>query len=274
MFKCNKTFAFILLGASFMATPAIAQQQNNYPTTHLETRLSAVENQMRLLTGKVEQVDYAQRRMDQILSRMQEDYDLRFSELEKNTRKAVSIPAQSKALQENGDKSLPQAQAVSGSLGSMKMRDGQVTGGSIAPKAPALPEKPADYGLTPQEQYDHAFGLLRQADYDSAAAAFKKFFDKNSKHKLVSNAKYWYAETFYVRGKYGNAAVSFAEAYQHAPKGAKAPDSLLKLAMSLGALDKKKDACGALAALKAKYPKASKSIRKRAASEGRKLHCK
>lgn len=267
--------AFVLFPCITMGSAKAQVPPQSYAATQLEMRLSSVEEQMRRLTGKVEQVDYMLRRMDQILRRMQEDYEIRFAELEKNNRQRASIPVKA-APSEEGEQETAEAvpsEPVVGTLGSMKMRDGKVTGGSVSPQSPALPEKPADYGLTAQEQYDRAFGLLRQADYAAAETAFKGFMEKHAKSKLVSNAKYWYAETFYVRGKYGDAAVSFAEAYQHAPKGAKAPDSLLKLALSLSSLNKKKDACGALIALKAKHPKAAKSIRKRAAQERRKLKC-
>lgn len=279
----RRTLPCIALGLGLFLMPlssafAQAQAAPQTPITHLELRLSAIEEQMRGLTGKVEQVDYMLRRMDQILQRMQEDYELRFSDLEKNKRQHMSVPAKAPAAAPQQAQAAQQPAAptepVTGTLGSVKVRGNQITGGSVAPNAPALPDTPEDYGLTAQEQYDRAFGLLRQADYDAAEVAFKKFFDKNAKHKLVSNAKYWYAETFYVRGKYGDAAVSFAEAYSHSIKGPKAPDSLLKLSMSLRALGKKKDACGALTALKMKHPRAAKSIRKRAAQERRKLKCK
>ena len=123
---------------------------------------------------------------------------------------------------------------VNGTLGALKLQDGQVTGAIDNPQSPPLPATPPDYGLTPQEQYDRAFGLLRQANYDAAEKAFKGFIDKNPNDKLLDNAKYWYAETLYVRGAFYDAAVAFADAYQQNPKGTKAPDSLLKLAMSLG----------------------------------------
>lgn len=270
MFKKHLILPSFLLIAGVMAGPALAQvPSQQYAATQLEMRISGVEEQMRGLTGKVEQVDYMLRRMDQILRRMQEDYEIRFAELEKNNRQSATIPVKAAQQQEPAEPRGP----VVGTLGSVNVRDGQVTGGSVAPQSPALPAKPADYGLTAQEQYDHAFGLLRQADYAAAETAFQGFMDKHSKSKLVNNAKYWYAETFYVRGKYGDAAVAFAEAYQHNPRGAKAPDSLLKLSMALSSLNKKKDACGALIALKAKHPKAAKSIRKRAAQERRRLKC-
>ena len=77
-----------------------------------------------------------------------------------------------------------------------------------------------------------------------------------------------------MRGKYADAAVSFAEAYQENPKGNKAPDSLLKLSMSLAGADKVTDACGTLDALKSKYPNAAATIKARAEQERARLKCK
>ena len=64
---------------------------------------------------------------------------------------------------------------------------------------------------------------------------------------LAGNAQYWMGETYYVRGRYQDAAVTFAEGYQKYPTNSKAPDNLLKLGMSLGQLGKKADACVAFA---------------------------
>ncbi len=153
------------------------------------------------------------------------------------------------------------------------MQDGRVTGGTVNPQSPALPDTPADYGLTSQEQYDRAFAMLRQADYENAEEAFKTFIDKNPKDKLIDNAKYWYAETLYVRGRFPEAAVAFADAYQQNTQGSKAPDSLLKLAMSLGNNGKTQDACTALAQLKKSYPNATANVRSRAAEERTQLKC-
>ena len=276
-------FCVVLLGT----LPVRAQQESG---VNFETRLSSLEEQIRTLTGKTEQVDYAVRRMDQALQRMQADYDARLAKLEsagpvaQNAAAAVAppvvtaIPAPPKtaapATVAAGAENEGTDEQLKGSLGALKMQGEKVTGGIKNPKAPPLPETPADYGLTPQEQYDRAFGLLRQASYDDAEKAFKGFIDKNPQDKLLDNAKYWYAETFYVRAKFNEAAVAFADAFQQNPQGTKAPDSLLKLAMSLASLDKAPDACGALAALKGKYPNAPVTIRSRADQERVRLKCK
>ncbi|MDE2028989.1 MAG: tol-pal system protein YbgF [Alphaproteobacteria bacterium] len=275
-------FAFALLLA---AQPALAQDDNTAPmvSTQLETRISSLEDQMRDLNGRIEQTQFDVNRLNQALQRFQTDADARLTALE--TKQAALAQQQAGATGEGtGQAESPEAAhtnlsptassaPVNGTLGSLKMQDGKVTSATDNPKAPPLPAVPPGYGLTPKEQYERAFGLLRQANYPAAEKAFKAFIDKNPKDKLIDNAKYWYGETLYVRAKFAEAAVAFADAYQQAPRGNKAPDSLLKLAMSLSALHKKTDACVTLHELKTKYPHAAPTIRARAADELNRLKC-
>jgi len=268
------------LALPFFASPASAQDYGSSygaaASVNLETRLSSVEDQIRNLTGKVEQLEYAIRRLDQAFQRNQTDLEARISKLENAPPPApVAAAAQPAAKQAGQQQASGGAddEDPTGTLGALKMRGNKVTGGTNSPKAAPLPETPSDYGLTPQEQYDRAFGLLRQASYDDAEKAFRGFIDKNPQDKLLDNAKYWYAETFYVRAKFGDAAVAFAEAFEQNPKGTKAPDSLLKLAMSLSSLNKTEDACSTLAALKAKFPNAPATIRTRAEQERSRMKC-
>ena len=272
--------------ALFAVMPARAQEDAPPPgspgATRLETRLSGLEDQMRTLNGRVEQIEFAERKLEATLQRIQSDTDARLTKLE--SAPAVSVPA-AQAVPPTSSLSQPQqppmaTQApgqpvpdVNGTLGAIKMQNGKVVGGVNNPQAPALPTAPPDYGLTPQEQYERAFNLLRQADYPNAEDAFKNFIDKNPKDKLIDNAKYWYGETLYVRARYDESAVAFADAYQQNPRGTKAPDSLLKLAMSLEALNKTPDACVTLRELKTKYPSASTTIKARAEEEREKMKC-
>lgn len=275
----------------------VAAQDNNAPSSlpgagvNYETRLSDVEDQLRILTGKVEQYEYAMRRLEQTMQRMQTDYEARLHTLEAMAQTPAVVqppmtphaaaPAQQAPAQvaepaeinDGGEEVANPDTSVRGTLGALKMRDNKVMGGVNRPKSPGLPDTPEGYGLTPQEQYDRAFGLLRQANYEDAEKAFKSFIDKNPKDKLIDNAKYWYAETFYVRAKFQDAAVAFGDAFQQNPKGNKAPDSLLKLALSLGQMEKTQDACTTLVELKSKYPNAPVVIRTKAEQERVRLKC-
>ena len=149
--------------------------------------------------------------------------------------------------------------------------------GRPAVKPPVATAPAQASGILPQgtakEQYDFAFGLLRQANYDNAELALKEFVKRYPKEKLASNARYWLGETYYVRAAYVQAAEVFLEGYQADPKGPKAPDSLLKLGMSLAGLDKKSDACAAFDKVSKDFPDASAGIHNTIARENQKNSC-
>lgn len=294
--------ALFIGGISAMSFPAqvLAQSYGGQQGVgvNYETRLSAIEQQLRILTGKAEQNDYLLQKTRSDLQRIQADYDDRLQHLERDLQAAqTAAPQHTQNSSSNINKAartetaspepeepedafpspLPppnNAASVKGTLGSLEVQNGRITGGSVQPKSPPLPETPKDYSLNPKEQYDRAFSLLRQANYEEAEEAFKSFIDKNPKDKLIDNAKYWYGETFYARSQFNDAAIAFADAYQTNSRGAKAADSLLKLALSLGKLDKVQDACATLSSMKAKFPNTSQSLRSRADQEMSRLKCK
>jgi tol-pal system protein YbgF len=244
-------FFLILLGSLSTAHAQEKMTADAYAaaTTRMELRLSAVEDQMRILTGKFEQLDYAINRLDKTLQRLQSDYDVRITNLEK---RPIPQPTPSRTEKKEA-------------LEKIKAQEAEYLEGE---------EKEESEDLSVQEQYDRAFSLLRRADFSAAEDAFSDFIKRNPKDKLVENAKYWHAETFYVRNRFGDAAIAFADTYEHNPEGTKAPDSLLKLAMSLAAINRKEDACRTLDALKSKYPKAPMTIRTRTDQERERLKCK
>tara|TARA_R110002073_G_scaffold205156_5_gene364871 strand:- start:1110 stop:1343 length:234 start_codon:yes stop_codon:yes gene_type:complete len=76
-----------------------------------------------------------------------------------------------------------------------------------------------------------------------------------------------------VRGNYRGAANEFLEGYSKFPGSAKAPDSLLKLGMSLRELGEKEAACATFAELVRKYPAASTPVKERVRDERRSARC-
>lgn len=103
-----------------------------------------------------------------------------------------------------------------------------------------------DSSLSPTQVYQKARSLISAGKYDLAERALLDFIKNYFDHELVGPAKYWLGETYFVQKKYTKAAATFAEGYKSAPKGIKAPDNLLKLAMSLKELDKNKEACATI----------------------------
>ena len=124
-----------------------------------------------------------------------------------------------------------------------------------------------------QQAYDAAYGFIEANRLQDAEDAFKTFLETYSEHPLASNAGYWLGETYFARNMYPLAMFTFASNVREYGDGRKAPDSLLKLAMTLGVLGQQTEACRLLAFLPIEYPSASEEILARTGSEQQKLGC-
>lgn len=125
----------------------------------------------------------------------------------------------------------------------------------------------------PKALYQRAYDDLRQGNYDMAEKDFSSLIEKFPKHDLAGNAQYWLGETYYVRAQYKRAAEAFLGGFTKYANGTKAPDSLLKLGMSLHALGEAEAGCDAFAELGIKFPDAPEAIVKRAEIERRRVGC-
>ncbi len=110
-------------------------------------------------------------------------------------------------------------------------------------------------------------------DYASAEKALKRFLADNPKDKLAGSARYWLGETYYARGQYRDAAESFLATYRDFPRSQKAPDSLLKLALSLEGLGEKEAACATYREVEKKYPSAGGALMAKVADRKSKAGC-
>ncbi len=140
---------------------------------------------------------------------------------------------------------------------------------------------PAPRPLTPgspEAQYELAYGLMLQAqrgqsDFGPAEEAMKAFVTQHPSHRLAGNAQYWYGETLYARRDWQAAVFAFGEGLKRYPSADRAPENLLRLGMALSQLNRKWDACGALAEVGRRYPGASQLVKDSASRERRRIGC-
>ncbi|MBU1210054.1 MAG: tol-pal system protein YbgF [Alphaproteobacteria bacterium] len=128
-------------------------------------------------------------------------------------------------------------------------------------------------GAGAKQMYETAYGYMLQQDYGAAEIAFQDFLKRYPNDPLSGNAQYWLGETYYLRGEYKTAASAFLEGYEKHRQNAKAPNSLLKLAMSLDRLGQRDAACSSYSELNAQYPNAPDDIRRQANAERRRSGC-
>lgn len=270
--------AALLLGGMLAASPALAQSKGQIERLHsletqvaalggpvevaqlspsvaadFEIRLQNLERSMQELTGKYEESTYQITQLRERLEKINGDIDFRLKDLEKGGSAmggAMSDSTPPKAGAKADDK---------------KPAD--------KPVQTAAANPPSTAGLSPEKQYEQAFELLRNSDYDRAEKALQEFIVKNKSHAYAGNAQYWLGESYYVRKKYPDAAQAFGEVLSKYRTNPKAPDSLLKLGMTLQEMNRKSDACTAFNQLLTKFPEASANVKRRADTERKRLNC-
>ena len=89
----------------------------------------------------------------------------------------------------------------------------------------------------------------------------------------IADAHFWLGEALYSQGNFNEAAKTFLNAHQSYNTSPKAPEMLLKLGMSLAALDNTETACATLREVSKRYPKASRAVVSKVASEQKRLGC-
>ena len=276
---------------------------------NLQVRMDRLEQQMRDLTGRVENMTNEAEQLRQRLEQVNSDIDVRLGQGQAQASAPVEPPP---------PRFPPGGPAMAGEPGPITDAAATPYGRPPPPGAMPPPDQSASFGtltppgiagpapdrpcprptdLAPQiasaasggtlrppgegtlpanstsAQYNAAFGLLRRADYSAAEDALRSFIQQHPRDPLAGNAQYWLGESYYARGKYSEAAAAFAEGYQRYPKGPKAPDGLLKLGMSLERANQKHNACIALMQLDHAFPHSGSAIKDRAAQEKKRLGC-
>ncbi len=202
----------------------------------INIRISELETQLRQLTGQIEEANFKMNTLTRKLETMEKDYEFRFTEIER---------------------------AGGGIGGAMPVAQG----GAALPAAGA----PLPAG-TAKQQYDYAYGLVSNAQYEQAEVSFRAFLQEHPEDELAGNAQYWLGQTYYARGNYADATRTFLEGMSKYPESTKAPAYLLKVGMSLNLLGEKTEACEVYRELNARFPDSPENTRMRPAEE-RKAGC-
>ncbi len=247
---------------------ALSLQKNRAggdPTSEasLSLRLGDIEEQMRALNGRIEETSFQIRQLTEKFTRFSEDVEFRFQDL-KTSRQPRS--AQRKRQKTNPD-------LTSKSLGTISSSSlGVISGSSTGAKSARLAQARASTG-SPRGDYNRAFNLIKQRKYAEAEAEFKAFISRYPKSALSGNAQYWLGETYFARKQDKKAADAFLRGYTRFRTSAKAPDSLLKLGITLARLGQKEAACSAFDEMRIEFPRTPRNTRDRVKAEQRRVGC-
>lgn len=293
----------LLAGFSLLAVgltqPAAAQD-----AADLVVRTSRLENQLRQLSGQIEQLQFENRRLTEQLRKMQEDVDFRFSERGGQRGGAAAAPAPqaprpaapqpTPGRERRGDAFDPAAQpgAAGGPRQLGQIIDEEFAGdqgqgpmdlssvgrpvpeGALPPAAPRGTSVAATgQAASPRELYDVAYAHVLRKEYERAEMSFREFLQSYPRDRLAADATFWLGESYFQRRRYREAAEQFLKISRDFPKAGKGADSLLKLGMSLNGLGARDQACATFAKVGVDYPAASNAVRQGVERERQRARC-
>lgn len=174
----------------------LERKVDNQSLLEMSRKLDAMELEVRSLRGDIETLQFE---LQGLNSRQRDQY--------------MDIDSRLQGLESGG------SAAVAATSGAVVASS---AGSAAAPVAgPATASE--------QESYNTAFNALKDGRYEQAASAFSQFLTTFPASNLADNAKYWYAETFYVRRQFAEALSTFEAVVKDYPDSRKTPDALLKI---------------------------------------------
>lgn len=260
------------------AQPQAPQGGEEDPST---VRLDRVENQLRQMTGQIEQLQYRNQQLEAQVKRLQDELDMRMGGGAAGTRApapaaasetpAAAAPARrSDAFDPNQQPAAPGAPRPLGTTPPSAPMDIGGLAGAAAGGAPAASMPPSG---SPKEIYDMGTAALQRQDFAQAGQMFRAFLQQYPNDRLVPDVYFGLGEADYGRQSYKEAAQSFLKVSADYPNAVKAPDALLRLGQSLAAIGEKDAACATLNAVNNKYPRASQSIKQGVEREQKRAGC-
>lgn len=127
--------------------------------------------------------------------------------------------------------------------------------------------------LTPEQRFNEARDLLKDDYSADAIESFERFIEEYPDHELAPEAKFWLGEGLFAEAEYKRAATVFLDIVRDHRSDDRAPQSLLRVGMSLRNSGDIESACRALALLPTEFPDATARTRQRAEIEAERAGC-
>lgn len=219
--------------------------------TQLLDRVSALEDQMRRIQGRLDELDNARQRQFDDLSKQIGDLNFRLNA-------------------GRGGTGGPPPGAPSGPPPTLGPPPGNLDDPGRPPAPPPVATPPR---RTPELVLQEGNAALARRDYLGAEAAAREALS-SQRGPRGTDAQFLLGEALAGQRNYGQAAVAYDDAYRRSPSGVHAQDSLLGLANALTGLNARREACAALDELKKNFPNPRADLREPAAAARGRAGCR
>ncbi len=263
-------------------------------------RINRLEDELRQANGRIEELENAQRRLEDQFQKFRQDVEFRFGEHSGQAQTpppaaeppvaVIEAPAPVKPKKSDAfdPNALPNAPGAPQPLG------------TTAPSAPIVRPAPSPAGApvelgkgpappaatgplitgsgvamldAPRDQFNTALQAFQTGQYQQAEDGFKAFMASNSGHRLTPDAIFYIGETYLQRSRPREAAEQYLKVTTDYAKSSRAPESMVRLGQTLVALGNREQACATFTELGKRYPNATASVKRLAEREMAKDHC-
>ena len=211
-------------GGSSLGRGSSDSAGNNEITGQLLSRVAGLEEQMRRLRGRIDEVANQTQHQGDDLSKKIGDLQFRVQAIEPGGGTPASAPPR----------------------GPVSLAPTSVPAASSAPVASAR--------RTPEIAVQEGSAALARRDYVAAEAAAREVLNNSKTSPRAYDAQLLLAQALSGRKEYSQSAIAYDDAYKRSRKGARAPDALLGLANSLNAIGERRAACDTLGQLRSEFP--------------------
>ncbi len=271
----NGLFGDIFKPPAPVQNEAVVNQQSE-----LLMRMDRIENQLRQLTGQVEQLQYRNQQLEQQLNARGGAGAAAGAAASRPV--AVPPPAtamgkRSDAFDPNEDPSAPGVPQPLGSPASAAPPPVRPTGAPLDLSAAAQRTNPQVAALPPsagpKDMYDLGLNQVQRQDFAAAEQTLRQFLQTYPTDRLTPDATYLLGESLYQRQTYKDAAEQFLQVSTKYPNSTRAPEALLRLGQSLAALNEREAACATFGEVDRKFPRAASSVRQAVEREQKRAGC-
>ncbi|SIS58760.1 tol-pal system protein YbgF [Neptunomonas antarctica] len=220
--------AFAVAIQAAQVVPVIEVNQNNTASNYalsqnseLIISLQQLQDEVRQLRGQVESQQYK-------LTQMETDQKVRYRDLDRRISLLVQSQMQGAdgVSPASGEVALPTESALPSEPAAKPVvkAETEVSKAESAPKPSAQ-----SLNLNDQKDYQSAFALVRERDFDSAADSFERFLTDYPDSPRVPNAYYWLGEIYLAQGNHQQSEEAFLRVADQYSDSRKAADALYKL---------------------------------------------
>jgi len=184
------------------------EQALRHQSASLRAKVNALNEEVRILTGRIEELEHLLQRQDQ--------------------KDADSVKAENNQLKKLAESAKETDERIFRLEQYLNFEPSTQKAPAEKPVAKIIPAGKTEPELTEDEIYRMAKQAFDQGDSDSARTKFQELIERFPKSERADNAQFWIGEIYYREKWYEKSILEYQKVIENYPKGNKVPASLLK----------------------------------------------